>query len=418
MSPRTVRLQCPSCGGTADLDSAQVSFGLKFQCAFCRTTSILVIDNQLYEPRPGEVACPECGRVSPPTASFCQCGVSLRVACTNCLDRIPLSHTICDHCGWPRAVDPHTDKGRMLRAARWAESLTDPDPAVRLRAATQLASAPEIAPETMEKIVAALKEWPSDDPEGAMEAIRSLSRTSGAPGLADLLVEVARRFVHDGRHPMLQVVCEELSRLGPTAASTIPWLLDWFSVVSSNLTRDSRQSNDSRLLFSLNFHAICNVLQSIGAEASTAVPTLMAGFSVVPANLRPSLVDTFAAIGPGAQEALTVLLDAWKAGGTAGGPGDPHPRERIARAIGHIDVTADRLDECIGFLSRAERHQAVLSGSSKDVIPDDLGLGVMVRAIGPPATPSLRSVRSRVFGSRRMKHWANELIQEIERGEA
>ena len=106
MSNKTIPLKCPSCGNSSNLTAKELQFGFEFKCQFCSTISILVINDQLYIPSPGEHVCVKCGRVSVPDARFCQCGASLTRKCSGCHKEIPILHEICDYCGLPHNSPP------------------------------------------------------------------------------------------------------------------------------------------------------------------------------------------------------------------------------------------------------------------------------------------------------------------------
>ena len=108
MSSQIVPLKCPSCGNSNNVIANELRFGYEFRCQFCSTVSILVINEQLYIPRPGERVCVKCGRVSSSESRYCQCGASLIRICINssCKREILVSHEICEYCGSPQITQP------------------------------------------------------------------------------------------------------------------------------------------------------------------------------------------------------------------------------------------------------------------------------------------------------------------------
>jgi len=62
---------------------------------------MLVINQQLYVPRPHEHVCVKCGRVASPGARFCQCRAPLLRACWSCLAENPIDDEVCSQCGSP-----------------------------------------------------------------------------------------------------------------------------------------------------------------------------------------------------------------------------------------------------------------------------------------------------------------------------
>ncbi|HVT18822.1 MAG TPA: zinc ribbon domain-containing protein [Thermoanaerobaculia bacterium] len=89
------------------MQSLVVSFGTEILCDYCRTRSLLIIDNNLVtcaslEASDGRI-CTQCGRVARGDARFCQCGTSLVRTCYWCAREIPVDHRRCDACGW---LDP------------------------------------------------------------------------------------------------------------------------------------------------------------------------------------------------------------------------------------------------------------------------------------------------------------------------
>jgi hypothetical protein len=108
MSTQIVPLKCPQCGGSSNIIAKELRIGFEFKCQFCSTSSILVINDQLYIPKPGERICLKCGRVSSPETRFCQCGTTLIQKCKSCHREISINNEICDYCGLPQKIKPST----------------------------------------------------------------------------------------------------------------------------------------------------------------------------------------------------------------------------------------------------------------------------------------------------------------------
>lgn len=138
MNPTVEPLVCPQCGNSRNVVEKAYKFGAEFRCEVCGTTSILITNQQLYQPRPGDLICVSCGRVSPPNARYCQCGADLQRKCIHCLEEFPVFHTICDHCGWPQEIPVQSQEGYILTVQRWIKALNDPDERVRRQAHQQL----------------------------------------------------------------------------------------------------------------------------------------------------------------------------------------------------------------------------------------------------------------------------------------
>lgn len=138
MNPEIQPLVCPHCGNTRNVIEKEFHFGAELRCEACGTTSVLITNQQLYQPRPGDLICIRCGRVSPPTSRYCQCGADLRRKCIQCLQEFPIFHTICDHCGWPQDVPVQSKEGYTLTVQRWIKSLLDPAENIRQEAHRQL----------------------------------------------------------------------------------------------------------------------------------------------------------------------------------------------------------------------------------------------------------------------------------------
>ena len=102
METKIIALNCPSCGNSGSISGKDLRFGFHFTCGYCGTHSILVINQELYVPKPQEHVCPQCGRVARPGARFCQCRSSLVRSCWHCHAEIPIDDEVCDRCGKAR----------------------------------------------------------------------------------------------------------------------------------------------------------------------------------------------------------------------------------------------------------------------------------------------------------------------------
>ena len=117
-----------------------MQYGYQFTCPHCQTTSVLIIDKQLYTPKLGEHVCITCGRIAVPNARFCQCGASLVRRCNHpdCLKEFPVDHNICDFCGWPQDISPTSDKGLDFIVQKAINSLYDLNISVRKTALSEI----------------------------------------------------------------------------------------------------------------------------------------------------------------------------------------------------------------------------------------------------------------------------------------
>ncbi|MBZ0306512.1 MAG: HEAT repeat domain-containing protein [Anaerolineae bacterium] len=138
MNPTVEPLVCPQCGNSRNVVEKEYKFGAEFRCEVCGTTAILITNQQLYQPHPGDLICVSCGRVSPPNARYCQCGADLQRKCIHCLEEFPVFHTICDHCGWPQDIPVQSREGYILNVQRWIKALSDPDENIQQQAHQQL----------------------------------------------------------------------------------------------------------------------------------------------------------------------------------------------------------------------------------------------------------------------------------------
>jgi len=116
MDTKFVTLSCPKCGSSEQTLDQELRFGIEYKCKHCGSTSVLIINNRLYMPLPGEKVCLACGRVADRDARFCQCGQPLVRRCINpdCLREFPVDHLVCDYCGWKQEILPNSEEGNWL----------------------------------------------------------------------------------------------------------------------------------------------------------------------------------------------------------------------------------------------------------------------------------------------------------------
>ena len=132
MDTKLVTLNCPKCGSSEQTIDQELRFGLEYKCKHCGTSSVLIINNRLYMPLPGEKVCLSCGRVAERDARFCQCGQPLVRRCINqdCLREFPIDHLICDYCGWRQEVSPTSEEGAWLEFQHAMRDFFDPQASI------------------------------------------------------------------------------------------------------------------------------------------------------------------------------------------------------------------------------------------------------------------------------------------------
>ena len=182
MAVQIIPLSCPKCGNASNVPEKELRFGYMFTCPYCSTTSVLIIDRQLYVPQAGEHVCTTCGRVAPPGARFCQCGQSLVRKCTNCLEEFPIDHNLCDYCGWPQDIDPLSEAAVSMQVQRAIRHLSDPDAKVRLNAIQALRRIGPAASAAVPALVEVLKS--SKDVHKKVDACKALGEIGPAASAA------------------------------------------------------------------------------------------------------------------------------------------------------------------------------------------------------------------------------------------
>lgn len=132
MEAKIISLSCPNCGNAEQHVTTDIHFGYQFKCGSCGSSSVLIVNNRLYMPMPGERVCTSCGQVAERNARYCQCGRSLVRKCIypTCLKDFPINHEICDHCGWDQNIEPFSNEGKKQRVIQSIRDMSDPDPRV------------------------------------------------------------------------------------------------------------------------------------------------------------------------------------------------------------------------------------------------------------------------------------------------
>jgi hypothetical protein len=120
-------LKCPCCGNASNVASPDAGFGRNFTCGFCATTSIVIVNRQLFVPQHNERVCLACGAVASSAARFCQCGASLTQECFNCRSEMSTAHLICEKCGWRQDIQPNTPEGLEFTAKSARANLASRD---------------------------------------------------------------------------------------------------------------------------------------------------------------------------------------------------------------------------------------------------------------------------------------------------
>ncbi|MBN1284742.1 MAG: HEAT repeat domain-containing protein [Anaerolineae bacterium] len=290
MGAEIIALRCPSCGYAENAVKQELRFGYEFTCARCGTVSMLILNHQLYMPRPGEIICMQCGRVAARGARFCQCSAPLVTRCVNpdCLREFPVHHAICDYCGWPQEVAPSSPGAVGIKIERAILRLFDPDKSVRDDALGTLRRIEGAAPSVVAAMIEALKQGPDrrwaracwvlaqlEDPAAVVEAAPALLRALAAHD------EKARRYAH-----------RALVGAGEAAAPAL----------GDALKHSQDPDPDLHL-------AICNVLADLGAAAAPAVPALIQALLYAP---RPDVQEAAARalrkVGPPAAPSTPALI--------------------------------------------------------------------------------------------------------------
>ena len=247
MAVQIIPLSCPKCGNASNVPEKELRFGYMFTCPYCSTTSVLIIDRQLYVPQAGEHVCTTCGRVAPPGARFCQCGQSLVRKCTNCLEEFPIDHNLCDYCGWPQDIDPLSEAAVSMQVQRAIRHLSDPDAKVRWNAIQALRRIGPAASAAVPALVEYLK---------IAEALTKIDICMAlgeiGPAAVPALVEVLKSS--EDEHTKYSA-CVALGEIG---AAAVPALVE---VLKSS--KDVHKKVDA-----------CKALGKIGPAASAAVPAL------------------------------------------------------------------------------------------------------------------------------------------------
>jgi hypothetical protein len=140
MDAQILAIKCPACGNTSNLGGKELRYGYQFTCPHCSTTSVLIINGQLYSPKLGEHVCTTCGRIAIPPARFCQCGAPLVRKCTNinCQKEFPIDHLICDFCGWQQDINQTNSKELEAKIDNAIRALSSIDRNIRMAAVSDI----------------------------------------------------------------------------------------------------------------------------------------------------------------------------------------------------------------------------------------------------------------------------------------
>ncbi|NJL96178.1 MAG: HEAT repeat domain-containing protein [Anaerolineae bacterium] len=210
-------LTCPQCGNTNNAFGREMRFGLEFTCGFCGATSVLVIDQRLYQPNPQESVCLNCGRVSPVGTPFCQCGAPLLQNCIQCSERFAVHHRRCDHCGWDQDVPLRSPQGAELQVRLWVQDALRADPNRQKIARDQLNRS---APRMMPGLLRVLEVGNRDERSILLQTLTSIGPL-GAPAVPVLL-----RLLHQGDAFERYHSVEALASIGAPAAEAVPQLVE------------------------------------------------------------------------------------------------------------------------------------------------------------------------------------------------
>ncbi len=215
MAVQIIPLSCPKCGNASNVPEKELRFGYMFTCPYCSTTSVLIIDRQLYVPQAGEHVCTTCGRVAPSGARFCQCGQSLVRKCTNCLEEFPIDHNLCDYCGWPQDIDLLSEAAVPIKVQRAIQRLSDPDEYIKRYACQELGDIGPAASAAVLPLVEVLKS--SEDKVTQENACDALGKIG--PAAVPALVEVIKS---SGDESTKETACWPLGKIGPAASAAVP----------------------------------------------------------------------------------------------------------------------------------------------------------------------------------------------------
>jgi hypothetical protein len=228
METQILALKCPSCGNTSNLPGKEAHYGFQFACEHCQTTSVLVINKQLYTPRLGEHICISCGRIAIPDARFCQCGAALVRRCDNlnCLKEISVDHSICDFCGWPQFNSPKTDEGEEKILKDAISNLHDINIRVREEALQNIRRLAMKASAAIPVIYDFYKN--SSDLHEQNKFIDTLGE------LGELAIPYLIKILSSTDSNIRKTALQNIIRIGPKASVVIPGLPDLYKKSISN----------------------------------------------------------------------------------------------------------------------------------------------------------------------------------------
>ena len=282
MAVQIIPLSCPKCGNASNVPEKELRFGYMFTCPYCSTTSVLIIDRQLYVPQAGEHVCTTCGRVAPPGARFCQCGQSLVRKCTNCLEEFPIDHNLCDYCGWPQDIDPLSEAAVSMQVQRAIRHLSDPDAKVRLNAIQALG---RIGPAASAAVPAMVEEY-LKVAEALTKIDICIALGEIGPAAVPALVEVLKSSEDEYTK---YSACVALGKIGPAASAAVPAMVE--------VLKSSEDENTK--------YNACVSLGEIGAAAVPALVEVLKSSKDV--HKKVDACKALGEIGPAASAAVPAL---------------------------------------------------------------------------------------------------------------
>lgn len=316
MSATVLPLQCPQCGNANNVIEKEYGFGAEFKCLVCGTTSVMVINQQLYAPRPGDLICVQCGRVSPFSSHYCQCGADLRRKCISCQEEFPIYHNVCDHCGWPQHISLHSQEGHILIVQGHIKALDNADDDAQ-RELLDMATPPTYLIPTF---LTALRFYTTNDLIQRISA-ELLSRIYPIPTseILQVLDEVQDSAA-------LETLCHSLSKSPELADEIQPKLLNilknsparWAayetlyaintppSILAENLLGILNNSYDG----STRSQA-CHYLGELGDSATPAIPLLLETLREDNTARMPALL-ALTKLGSSDKEIIETLLNAYE----------------------------------------------------------------------------------------------------------
>ena len=235
MDTQIIALKCPSCGNTNNVAEKEINYGYEFTCKQCLTTSVLVINKQLYTPKPGEHICIVCGRVAASDVRFCQCGAALVRKCDNlnCLKEIPADHSICDYCGWPQGISPTSDKRLDVIIKNAINDLHDKNFHVLKVAFEEIR---RLGPKASTAIPLIFDLWKNtNDLKESLLFINSLG------SLGELAIPILIKVLYSDQRRERKAALEVICHFGPKAFEAIPTLVDMLSSESDDEMLDNVQ---------------------------------------------------------------------------------------------------------------------------------------------------------------------------------